>query len=131
MSRDTYPEYTKKRVNKAGDNVRSKAATNEDLLVIENWRASHNHILNSWQSILRARCKNLPNVVFAQRLKRRNTIFDKLSRENGMALSRMHDIAGCRLIFKDIKELELFRKNLHQSKSLRHVRRKKEVNPYP
>ena len=33
-----------------------------------------------------------------------------------MKLSRMDDIAGCRLIFKDIKDLERFRKNFHLSR---------------
>lgn len=131
MSRDISPEYTKNRVKQAGQNVRRGMATPEDLLVIENWRAAHNHVLNSWQAILRKRCKGRLKVVFAQRLKRRNTIFDKLSRENGMDLPRMQDIAGCRLIFETISDLEKFRNNLHNSKTLQHARKKKEALPYP
>jgi putative GTP pyrophosphokinase len=35
-----------------------------------------------------------------QRLKRMATILDKLEREPTMALSRMHDIAGCRAVVR-------------------------------
>ena len=37
----------------------------------------------------------------AQRLKRMPTILDKLEREAGMNLARMHDIGGCRAILPD------------------------------
>ncbi len=37
----------------------------------------------------------------AQRLKRMPTILDKLEREPGMNLARMHDIGGCRAILPD------------------------------
>jgi ppGpp synthetase/RelA/SpoT-type nucleotidyltranferase len=37
----------------------------------------------------------------AQRLKRMPTIIDKLDREPGMELARMHDIGGCRAILPD------------------------------
>lgn len=100
----------------------------EDVLVIENWRASHNHILNSWQATLRQRCKGI-DVVFAQRLKRRATIFNKLKREPEMSLARMHDIAGCRLIFKTIEELNDYRESLHASR-MKHIRKSPERYNY-
>ena len=113
MSRDIKPEFPREAVNRAGNNVRLERATNEDILIIENWRASHNHILNSWQASLRKRSKGNESVIIAQPLKRRNTIFDKLSREEGMKLSRMQDIAGCRLIFRDLEQLHSYRNKLH------------------
>lgn len=48
-----------------------------------------------------------------------------------MQLSRMHDIAGCRLIFNNIEQLKEFRKDLHSSPWLKHVLRKKDETPYP
>ncbi|HEY9687917.1 MAG TPA: RelA/SpoT domain-containing protein, partial [Coleofasciculaceae cyanobacterium] len=112
-----------------GDKVRLNEYTDEDVKIIENWRGTHNHILNSWQATLRNRCRG-KEVVFAQRLKRRSTIFNKLLRQPGMQLSRMHDIAGCRLIFKDIKELYAYRDSLHAAR-MEHIRRKTDATPYP
>lgn len=74
------PGYSKKKVNKAGNNIRLDKASDQDIEIIENWRAAHSKILNDWQSTLRGRCKG-KNVIFAQRLKRRATIFDKLTRQ--------------------------------------------------
>lgn len=42
-----------------------------------------------------------PSGRVAQRLKRMPTIIDKLEREPGMNLARMHDIGGCRAILPD------------------------------
>lgn len=115
MSREIYPRYSKSAVNRAGEAVRRNCLTVDHLAVIENWRASHTHILNTFQANLRRRVKGT-NIVFAQRLKRKTTIFDKLQRENGMSLARMHDIAGCRLIFEDIRALTKFRKEFHRAR---------------
>lgn len=109
------PENTKERINRAGNSIKNAQANEEDYRVIENWRSSHNKILNSWQAMLQNRCKG-KEIVFAQRLKRKTTIFSKLSRQKQMMLSRMHDIAGCRLIFESIEALMEFRENLHAAK---------------
>ena len=128
-SRNTKPEHSKSRVNKSGRAIRNDTVTQEDVDIIENWRAAHNKILNDWQAALRGRCKG-KNVIFAQRLKRRNTIFDKLKRQPDMELARMHDIAGCRLIFPDIETMKEYRGKLHSS-WMKHVRRKADDMPYP
>jgi ppGpp synthetase/RelA/SpoT-type nucleotidyltranferase len=129
MSRDIKPCYSKSVVNQAGENIRKNQFTDDDVNIIENWRASHNHILNSWQATLRNRSRD-KDVVFAQRLKRRNTIFNKLQRQPEMKLARMHDIAGCRLIFRNTKELIEYRESLHKARMI-HIRKKAEIVPYP
>ncbi len=129
MTKDIRPQYSITRVNKAGKNVRINDFNLDDLIVIENWRSCHNHILNAWQALLRGRCKTNKQVVFAQRLKRQKTIFDKLEREPKMALAKMHDIAGCRLIFKDIKSLHKYRDSLHKAR-FKHTRVKSDGDPY-
>lgn len=129
MSRDIRPDYSKNRVNKAGKKVKSGTETAEDIEVIENLRACHNHILNTWQSTLRGRIKS-PKITFAQRLKRRITIYDKLNREPTMALANMHDIAGCRLIFPDIKTLKKYRNSLHKNNRFKHELYKAGEDPY-
>jgi putative GTP pyrophosphokinase len=109
-----FPGGSKSRVNTAGDHIRNGATTTEDFKVIEEWRAAHRGVLNTFQAILRTRTKG-SNVTVAQRHKRRNTIFDKLKRIPKMQLSRMDDVAGCRLIFKNIKELNKFRDTFHRA----------------
>lgn len=121
MSKFAHPEHSKGRVNRAGNNVRADQYDDDDIAVIENWRASHSYILNTFQATLRGRSRG-HDVVVAQRLKRRNTIFNKLSRQEGMQLARMHDIAGCRLIFNTAEDLYRFRSSLHAAR-FKHVLR--------
>lgn len=112
MARSTEPEFPKGRVNAAGRAVRKGTASLEDHHVIENFRASHVHVLNGFQASLRNRARE-KDVTVAQRLKRRVTIYDKLVRRPGFSLTEMQDIAGCRLIFKNVVDLTAFRVSYH------------------
>lgn len=116
-----FPGGSKSRVNRAGENVRAGKATAEDLAAIEEWRAAHRAVLNTFQAILRERARDA-GVKVAQRHKRKRTIFDKLDRLPSMNLSRMDDVAGCRLIFKRIKDLYAFRQKFHLAR-FNHKRR--------
>lgn len=119
-----YPGGSKSRVNKAGNSVRDEIANKEDLDIIEEWRAAHRGVLNTFQAILRTRTKHA-DITVAQRHKRKNTIFNKLRRFPNMNLARMDDVAGCRLIFQDIKELNHFREKFHKAR-FKHRRRNNE-----
>jgi len=121
FEKTAFPGGSKSRVNRAGANVRQSKASTGDLEVIEQWRAAHRGVLNTFQAILRTRTKN-SNVTVAQRHKRKKTIFDKLSRLPEMQLARMDDVAGCRLIFRSIKELNKFRTDFHKAR-FNHKRR--------
>jgi ppGpp synthetase/RelA/SpoT-type nucleotidyltranferase len=110
-----FPGGSKERVNRAGDAVRNGTATPDDLAVIDAWRAAHRSVLNTFQSILRNRTRHT-EVVVAQRHKRKTTIFGKLTRYPKMQLSRMDDVAGCRLIFPSIDALTAFRAKMHAAK---------------
>lgn len=131
------PRHSKIRVNKAGRAIGLGDATLEDIQVVENWRASHAYILNTFQATLRNRTRESTAVV-GTRLKRRPTIENKLRRYPDMQLARMHDIAGCRIIFDTIEELLEFRSNLHGAR-FNHKRRGADneerwnylVNPKP
>ena len=116
-----FPGGSKKRVNRAGTAVRDGAATEEDLSVIDEWRAAHRGVLNTFQAILRNRTRNT-EIAVAQRHKRKRTIFDKLIRFPQMQLARMDDVAGCRLIFKCAEELYAFREKFHRAR-FNHQRR--------
>jgi ppGpp synthetase/RelA/SpoT-type nucleotidyltranferase len=112
------PRYSRRKIDDAGNAAREGRDSLEDKLILENWRASHLYIINTFQANLRARKKKLAeDITIAQRLKRRPTIIDKLQREPGMSLSRMHDIAGCRLIFSNVEDLRAFRESFHGSKA--------------
>lgn len=115
MTKSTYPGGSKSRVNRAGKQIRKNAETQEDLLVIEDWRAAHRGVLNTFQAILRQRTRGT-KVSVAQRHKRKMTIFDKLFRLPDMQLAMMDDVAGCRLIFRSIKDLEAFREKFHKAR---------------
>lgn len=122
-----YPGGSKSRVNRAGENIRKGTQTHSDLKVIEEWRGSHRAVLNTFQAILRMRTRN-QQITVAQRHKRRTTIYDKLSRHPEMQLARMDDVAGCRLIFKNITSLYKFRDVF--LKAHFHHKRKNELHKY-
>ena len=110
-----FPGGSRERVSRAGRNVRNRIATPEDHAVIDTWRESHRHVINSFQGILRNRTRST-DIVVAQRHKRKRTIVDKLQRYPKMQLGRMDDVAGCRLIFKSLEELYAFRSDIHRAK---------------
>ena len=113
--KNSYPGGSRSRVTRAGNNIRAGTATAADYSVVEEWRAAHRGVLNTFQSILRNRTRGT-KVSVAQRHKRKLTIFDKLTRLPGMQLARMDDVAGCRLIFRSIRELNDFRATFHKAR---------------
>jgi ppGpp synthetase/RelA/SpoT-type nucleotidyltranferase len=127
VSQETFPGGSKARVNRAGDRVRTDTHTPDDLRVIDEWRAAHRSVLNTFQAILRNRTKG-KHISVAQRHKRRRTIFEKLGRYPDMQLARMDDVAGCRLIFDTIRDLRDFREAFHEAR-FGHKRRN-EVHKY-
>ena len=115
LRESTFPGGSKSRVNRAGENIRNRVATADDLHVVDEWRAAHRNVLNTFQAILRTRTRHT-DITVAQRHKRKRTIFDKLERFPGMHLSRMDDVAGCRLIFRNLNVLTAFRERFHQAR---------------
>ena len=109
------PQYTKSRIQSAGKRIVNGVGTDEDTLVLENFRACHAYVLNTFQMNARRHATPGKNVV-GQRLKRRDTIIDKLRREPSMPLHAMQDIAGCRIIFDDQLDLYEVRTNLRQAR---------------
>ena len=87
----------------------------DDIIVIENFRGSHAYILNTFQANIRNHSRSVAMSV-GQRLKRRNTIIDKLRREPSMPLYAMHDIAGCRMVFRDSGDLHMTRNSMHAAR---------------
>src|SRR6056297_1575038 len=106
------PLHTKSRVRAAGKRIVKGNGTLDDSVVLENFRASHAYILNTFQANIRNHSRGVAKSV-GQRLKRRNTILDKLEREPNMPLVAMHDIAGCRMVFGSLDELRNVRDSMH------------------
>lgn len=81
----------------------SEAALNDALTIINNWRASHSYPLLAFRMTLTKRARGIDDrVVIAQRLKRLSSIQVKLMRNPKMALSRVHDIGGCRAVVRNV-----------------------------
>lgn len=114
MAQSVAPQFPRNAVNRAGRSLRQGRADPDDLRVVENWRASHAHILNAFQTTLRNRAT--PNIQIVQRLKRLATIEDKLRRRPTFSLTEMQDIAGCRIIFQNIDDLYAFRREFLSSR---------------
>jgi putative GTP pyrophosphokinase len=122
-----FPGGSRSKVNRAGQAIRDNDFTEADLLVLDEWRAAHRPVLNTFQAILRMRTRET-NIAVAQRHKRRSTIIDKLQRYRDMQLSRMDDVAGCRLIFETVEDLYSFRGDFHKARF--HHERRNEIDKY-
>ena len=115
MSAEAPPWISKGTVNRAGIAVRNGNEMQADIDIINAWRAAHFVVLNTFQALLRAKTKGM-DVKIGQRHKRRNTIFDKLTRLPDMQLASLQDVAGCRLIFHSLDDLYAFRGTMHAAK---------------
>lgn len=128
MARFVQPPASKREVNRAGERIAAGKGEHGDILLVDQWRASHAYVLNTFQIFFKRRVAEHDNEIeFAQRLKRRNTIIDKLQRRTDTGgkligdVTSMQDFAGCRLIFPDMATLNGFREFLHSSEKMRSV----------
>jgi putative GTP pyrophosphokinase len=106
--------HTKGEVNRAGEAVRNAMSgklmspdeLDSALRILWWFRAVHSYPLGKANMGLRSvlRTEGLPPLV-SQRLKRHNTVMDKLTREPSMQLARMQDIGGCRAVLDSIHDL--------------------------
>lgn len=122
------PPNSKSAVNRAGQAISEGCANQEDFDLVDNWRAAHGYVINTFQAWLKGHIgKQDFYIEFAQRLKRKNTVVGKLQRTdaNGNFLisgvAGMHDFAGCRMIFESLDDLNHFRNYLHSTSVMRHV----------
>ncbi|QNO19425.1 RelA/SpoT domain-containing protein [Caproicibacterium amylolyticum] len=88
--------------------------------IIDNWRASHAYPLHVFYMNLRRIAKKRNDIIVAERLKRLDSIVDKLKREQGMKLSRMQDLGGCRIVFPTLSEVYTYSEKLRNSR-IRHI----------
>ena len=100
------PIYAKKQIERAGKALSKSDLSEQEkknaLKILDNWRASHAYPLQVIANNLR---RNNPNAIVVQRLKRLESIVEKLKRFPDMNLYRMQDLGGCRIIVDTIGEV--------------------------
>lgn len=131
------PEYTKKEINTAGDIIRNANSSNEEIdkarMIIDNWRAAHAYPLHVFYMNLRRKASSRSDIIVAERLKRLDSIVDKLTREPRMELYRMQDLGGCRVILPSIDEVYRFSNEFKNSRIRHEAKTPKDyiMNPKP
>lgn len=102
--------FSKKQINRSGEYLAkidsidecNETEVDQHLEVFNYWRNLHSYVMNLIYINLKSRLKKLEikNSLIVQRLKRKESILNKLKRFNNMQLSRMQDLAGVRIIVK-------------------------------
>ncbi|MGB3591003.1 MAG: hypothetical protein WBA16_04890 [Nonlabens sp.] len=96
------------KINKLGKRIRENDVplSNYDLETLQDFRLSYYEPMRTtFNHLVAIKSKVRTSAIVAFRLKRISTIINKLSRERGMKLSRMGDIAGLRVIVDNDKEV--------------------------
>lgn len=119
------PLPSRNSVRNAGKRIALSAsiehADPSDIALVDAWRKSHLKPLSAVSMWLRKPAQAATGLPPAQRLKRRNTVLDKLISGRASDASTMHDLGGCRLIFPDTDKLQRFRTYLEKESRARHM----------
>lgn len=122
-------EYSRSKIIRAGKTIKDISSTEDQLkeatAIIDNWRAAHAYPLHVIYNHLRRMANNRPNIIVAERLKRLDSIINKLKREPTMSLWTMQDLGGCRYIVPEIRDVYDSAKRYESSRK-RHMK----VNEY-
>ena len=120
-------EYSRSKIIKSGKIIKNPDATPEQIeeatRVIDNWRAAHAFPLHVIYMHLRRMAAG-KNIVVAERLKRLDSIINKLEREPSMSLWMMQDLGGCRFIVPSIDDVYKYANKYDRSRK-RHVCKEK------
>lgn len=119
-------EYSRSQIIKAGKTIRNPNATEEEIeeavKVIDNWRVAHAFPLHVIYVHLRRMGRKSPKeVIVAERLKRLESITNKLKREQNMNLWTMQDLGGCRVIVPSVDDVYEFANKYEKSRK-RHIK---------
>jgi hypothetical protein len=131
-------KYSKKQVRRSGDYLISKKDDIDiDIFmsyfdVLSNWRSSHAYPMQSMIGYIRKKSFDVDNkAIIVQRLKRTPSILSKLTRENGMKLDRMEDIAGCRVVVSTKADVYAVRDNIINGRTRNILRRERDYIKTP
>lgn len=102
-------EYSRTQIIKAGKAIRKENISDLEkenaIKVIDNWRAAHAYPLHVIYMHLRRLGERDKGIIVAERLKRLDSILNKLRREPSMSLWTMQDLGGCRFIVPTIEDV--------------------------
>lgn len=120
-------EYSRSQIINAGSIIRGDGSTDDQITeatrVIDNWRAAHAFPLHVIYIHLRGMAKDKSSVIVAERLKRLDSIVNKLKREKNMNLWTMQDLGGCRVIVPTVEDVYAFSEKYESSRK-RHMLKK-------
>lgn len=120
MSMETQCNYSRKQIDRAGKKAIEESTKpheyEESLAIINSWRAVHTSPMNKYAVNLKKIVKTIPDAIVVQRLKRLETILDKLERMPDMKLSRMQDIGGCRVVVPTVEDVYFVVDKVQKSK---------------
>lgn len=97
--------FSKKDIKRAGERIATAPdlASPEDVEIVNYWREVHKHPLQR----LFESAGSIPGGLVAGRIKKYDTIVDKLRRDGTPRnLATMYDIAGCRVVLDDMESFE-------------------------
>jgi len=107
-----HDKVPKKQIRKAGDNLAAGLLSGDERLkaleLVGHWRAAHIEPLHQTLLEIERICGNDASTILVSRLKRIDTIVNKLGRESikkYIHLDTLHDVAGCRLIVDNEDEV--------------------------
>jgi ppGpp synthetase/RelA/SpoT-type nucleotidyltranferase len=90
--------------------------------VVRHWRSAHAEPLRLVGANLRHYAAPIAGARVSQRLKKFGTIIDKLVRFEGMRLSRMEDIGGCRIVVPNEADAVAVARRLRKNWTIRRYR---------
>ncbi|MBT3043622.1 MAG: RelA/SpoT domain-containing protein [Candidatus Thiodiazotropha sp. (ex Codakia orbicularis)] len=130
------PKYPRKKVKKAGDYLVKadidSTEFKESIPVFHNWRSAHAFPMQIMLDLLRKNSIRIDRGAIAvQRLKRVPSIYTKLVREKGMSLSRMEDIAGCRVVVDNVRYVNKVYSLLKKSRTKNILHRERDYITAP
>lgn len=135
MAQVNIKEISKSKIDNAAlilldDRKHSALEIDESLEIVNNWKAMHNYPLHVFKNRLKRVSEKIDkNALSAQRLKRISSILKKLNRKydgnkSTMKLTQMQDVAGCRVVMSDIKQVRALYDKYYSNGDLKH----KKVN---
>lgn len=103
--------YTKSQIRKAGNNLANGIDIEQSMEVLSYWRAKHSKPLETAFDLLKKYTTRVSastdkefTPLLAKRLKRTESIINKLERFRDMQLPRINDIGGCRAVLSSEKK---------------------------
>lgn len=132
------PLHSKNQYDKAGQCLAKYDPLDRDIFryiesidIINNWRASHQYPLNTFQMTLRRKSRQISSAALvSQRLKRLESIDRKL-KSGSMELTQMQDIGGCRSVLPSVSDVRSIRELYMKSEFLHSLKNEKDYIMQP